>query len=164
LIVHVLSVSGMDVAEKVPFVWMLHVGIFVVWIPAVISQLQNKEFLEFRNSSRSKFKNPITAFKILFRGVPGWLVVLVLVSFVYAFVNFMLSIGSVGGTVSVEDGQYVLGNHGTFIKTLTEQEYQWYRANELRGFSGHWMAFYGMGAAILYPFGKVGRVREGETV
>jgi len=35
LTVHLLSVFNIDVEDKVPFIWLLHFGIFLVWIPTV---------------------------------------------------------------------------------------------------------------------------------
>ena len=36
LIVHIIAIAGIDIADNFPFIWLLHVGIFVVWIPVVI--------------------------------------------------------------------------------------------------------------------------------
>ncbi|MES1181693.1 MAG: hypothetical protein ABUL44_02765 [Flavobacterium sp.] len=36
LIVHLLSLADYDITDKVPFVWVLHIGIFVVWLPVVL--------------------------------------------------------------------------------------------------------------------------------
>jgi hypothetical protein len=38
------------------------------------------------------------------------------------------------------------------MRNITEQEYHHYKAATIRGFSGHWVAFYGLAAAVLYPF------------
>lgn len=35
--VHVASLAGIDVSERVPFVWVLHVGVFIVFVPFVLS-------------------------------------------------------------------------------------------------------------------------------
>jgi len=40
------------------------------------------------------------------------------------------------------------------LATLTEKEFHHYKANETRGFSGHWIAFYGIAMAVLFPFQK----------
>ena len=58
------------------------------------------------------------------------------------------------GVPDIWEGQYVLHNHGTLIRNITEQEYTAYKAAEVRGFSGHWLAFYGIATALLYPFNK----------
>jgi hypothetical protein len=72
--------------------------------------------------------------------------------FFYAFINFaFFMIGNIG-TPDIIDGKFVLHNHGRIIKNLTEQQYHHYKALELRGFSGHWIAFYGIATAVLYKF------------
>jgi hypothetical protein len=63
----------------------------------------------------------------------------------------MLFMTSQIGSPSIKDGQYILENHGTFIKILTEAEYNHFQANIVRGFSGHWLLFYSFVATLLYP-------------
>lgn len=106
LIVHLLSLAGFDVSDKVPYVWVLHIGIFVAWFPAILSMKRNGELKAYKQSGLQNRLNPLGH----------------------------------------------MHNHGQLIKTLTKQEYHHYKANELRGFSGHWLAFYGLAAAILFPF------------
>ena len=54
------------------------------------------------------------------------------------------------GTPEIRDGQYILQNHGHLVKTVTESEYYHYLANQTRAFSGHWIMFYGIAAAVLF--------------
>jgi len=54
----------------------------------------------------------------------------------------------------VRDGKYVLHNHGQVIRELSENEYEWQKAYILRGFSGHWMAFYLVPAIVFWYRGK----------
>lgn len=152
LIVHLLSIAGMDVMDKVPFVWFLHIGIFVVWIPVVIDLKRNKKYQEYQESGLLNRMNPSGFFKVVLRETPLWLKVIVLGGLFYAVVNFMLFMMSQNGVPEIMDGQYVLNNHGQLIRGLTPEEYHHFKADELRGFSGHWTAFYGLAAAILYPF------------
>ena len=154
LIVHLLSIADFDVTEKVPIVWGLHIGIFAVWIPAVLNLRSNEELKSYRQTNMRNRMNPIGFYKIIFRQTPTWLIIIAMGSFVYAFINFMLFMGSQSGVADIKEGQYILQNHGLIIKTLTEQEYHHFKANEVRGFSGHWLAFYGIAAAILFPFNE----------
>ena len=96
--------------------------------------------------------NPFDFFKPILKNIPSWLIVITIAGFFYAIINFMLFIASRLGSPDIQNGQYVLQNHGQLIKTLTEREYHHYKANELRGFSGHWIAFYGIATAALFPF------------
>lgn len=154
LIVHLLSVADVDVTAKVPFVWVLHIGIFVVWIPAILELRKNEELKAYQQNGRRNKTNPFEVVKIMFSKAPTWLTVIAIGGFFYAFVNFMLFMNASIGSVDIKDGQYILHNHGQLIKTLTEQEYHHVKANEVRGFSGHWLAFYGIAAAVLFPFGS----------
>ena len=150
LTAHLFSLADINVAAYIPFIWVLHVGIFVVWLPTIFALSKNKELQAYQQSKKSGFG----AFKIIFKHTPTWLMVLVIGSFIYAILNFILFASSQIGTPEMQDGQYILQNRGQFIKTITEQEYHQYKANELRGFSGHWLAFYGFAAAALFPFNK----------
>ena len=154
LIVHLLSLADYDITDKVPFVWVLHMGIFVVWLPVVLDLKKNEELKAYQQSGMMNRMNPVGFFKIIFKQTPTWLTVIAIGGFFYAFVNFMLFMASQHGTPDIRDGQYILHNHGQLIKTLTEQEYHHYKANEVRGFSGNWLAFYGLAAAVLFPFNR----------
>ncbi|MEW6352189.1 MAG: zinc ribbon domain-containing protein [Thermodesulfobacteriota bacterium] len=76
LMVHFCAVLGIP-NPLGPAAWGLHVGIFAVWIPAVIvSQRMTK------GSNRADF------WKDALRGCPPWMKVITLVFFVYALGNF----------------------------------------------------------------------------
>lgn len=150
LIVHLLSLADFDITDKVPFVWVLHIGIFVVWLPTVRDLKKNEELMEYQQSRMLNGMNPFGFLKIIFRQTPTWLNTIAIGGLFYAIINFLLFMNSQLGTPEIQDGQYILQNHGQLIKTLTEQEYHHYKANKVRGFSGHWLAFYGLAAAILF--------------
>lgn len=154
LIVHLLSLADFDITDKVPFIWVLHIGVFVVWFPTVLDLKKNEELKAYQQSRMLNKMNPFEFFKIILRQTPTWLTIIAVGGFFYAFINFMLFMTSQIGVPDIKDGQYILHNHGQLIKTLTEQEYHQYKANEVRGFSGHWLAFYGVAAAVLFPFNR----------
>lgn len=154
LIVHLLSIAGIDIANKVPYVWVLHVGIFIVWIPTILGMRKNEELQLYMKSGLQNRMNPTLWKKAFFKSTPAWVVIIALGGFVYAFINFGLFVLSNQGVPSNIGGSYFLENHGRIIKILTEQEYHYYKANELRGFSGHWLAFYGLAAAISFPVNR----------
>lgn len=101
----------------------LHVGIFVVWLPAVM--VANRLVADFKR------KDFWTA---ALRGCPRWMRAVTFVIFVYAFLNFFL----------------FLGNQPPRGKSQKADA-----PEVVRGFSGHWMAFYSAGAALLYSGLKV---------
>lgn len=147
LLVHILSLADIDVKQTVPFVWLLHIGVFIVWIPVIFSLKENVEI-----KPMGKSMNAIGFYKIIFKETPTWMKVIAGAGFVYAFINFMLFAASPSGTPDIKDGQFILQNHGQVIRTITEYEYHHYKANVMRGFSGHWIFFYGVAIAALYKY------------
>ena len=149
LIAHLTSISDFDLIEKFPFVWFLHIGIFIVAISAIfiVRQLPEMQNQQIRS-------NPLKVLKTLTQETPYWLIAIAVAGFIYAGINFSLFASSQIGSPEIKDGQFILQNHGQFIKTITEREYHHSQANIVRGFSGHWLAFYGIGLALLYPFKK----------
>jgi hypothetical protein len=129
LAAHVAALLGVDVTDKVPAVWLLHVGIFVVFIPQVLS-------------SRKVFgRKPALA--DIRRAFPHWVVALGTVIVGYALLNFVLfAFATGGGNPDIRDGKFVLLSHGRLMRELSSAEYTAFKANEIRGFSGHWLAFY----------------------
>lgn len=129
LMVHIAALMGVNMPGNFPAIWWLHVGIFVVFIPFVFA-------------SRTSF-GPKPTFAEIRATFPKWVVGLGLFISAYALVNFaFFMVQAVGGNPSIVDGKFVLLNHGNFIRELTEVEYSTFKANEVRGFSGHWLVFY----------------------
>jgi hypothetical protein len=102
------------------YFWILHLGIFVVWFPAVFIARRR-----VGNTNRKDF------WKVILKDSPEWMHYMVYGFSGYAFLNFALFLGS-GGTSGP-------GNTGLNPP-----------ANVWRGFSGHWMVFYSAALAILY--------------
>jgi hypothetical protein len=91
-------------------VFLLHIGIFVVWIPLVIS------------ANRTMPKPGRGNLEHLFAVLPRWVRIAIGVLFAYALLNFVYFI-------------------------YCTQQYPRHKVPflvELRGFSGHWMMFYGV--------------------
>lgn len=111
------------VGKQIPFgesVWILHVGIFVVWIPAVMVGIPLTK--DFKQKDLRK---------ALLRGCPNWMKALMLAFFVYAFINFAIFFA----TTAKESPKSSSGETPTAV---------------FRGFSGHWMLFYSASFAIMY--------------
>jgi hypothetical protein len=75
--VHLGALGGRKVAPE-PFFWMLHGGIFVVWLPAVL--------VGIRRVGKTYRKN---YWRTVLRGSPAWLRYMVYAFFGYAVVNFL---------------------------------------------------------------------------
>jgi hypothetical protein len=101
--------------------WALHIGIFVVWLPAVL--VTNRLAKDFKQKD---------LWKAALRACPKWMKNLSYFFFGYAILNFIIFFIS-----DVAAG----GSKGTGGHTPS---------NIFRMFSGHWMAFYSMAMAILY--------------
>ena len=126
LLTHLTTFFGINPAKYVPWVWVLHLGIFIAMIPLLIAQRRKKAFRQD-----------------MLAALPHWARYAITGFFAYAFLNFALFFFlSEGGSSAIRDGKYVLHSHGQIIRELSEQEYELQRAYELRGFSGHWMLFY----------------------
>jgi hypothetical protein len=129
LAAHVAALAGVDVMGRVPQVWGLHVGIFVVFLPFVMS---SRKLVGRRPS--------LATLRPLF---PTWVLVIGGAVGAYAVLNFALFIaGTQGGTPEIRGEHFVLQNHGRLVRELSAAEYTALRANVVRGFSGHWLAFY----------------------
>jgi len=77
--VHVGALMGRGVPSVF---WVLHVGIFVVWFPAVLVAQRL-----VGNANRKDF------WKVVLKGAPDWVRYMMYALFAYEFVNFMISMG-----------------------------------------------------------------------
>ncbi len=138
---HFSTFFGINPQRVFPPVWVLHVLIFVVWLPVVLA---------CRNACGKD--NRTDFWKIATRNAPRWMKVLSVALFAYAFFNFFFTIRVLneGGVPSELDGKKVLHNHGKVIRELTDAEYEAHQAYSVRTFSGHWMVFYAVGMTVLY--------------
>jgi hypothetical protein len=114
---NVMALTGMTIPLG-KYVWGLHIGIFIVWLPTVLVAQRIT-----RNSNRKDF------WKIALSGCPVWMRRALYVLMGYAILNFVLFMITSAGQP----------------KPTGEAP-----ASVIRGFSGHWMIFYGVAFAVLY--------------
>jgi len=120
IVVHVSSLLGMP-SPFGEISWVLHMGIFVVWLPAVL--VANRLVKDFKQKD---------FWKAALRGCPQWMKNLTYFFFGYAILNFIIFfISDFAGGGSARTGGDT-------------------PSNVFRGFSGHWMAFYCIAMATLY--------------
>ena len=82
---NVLTLIGIEVPKSL---WMpLVVGIFFVWVPAVVSALPLNDRIA---------DDPWHAWKILLEGTPTWMYVAVFYIGIYSLVNWVLATGGLG--------------------------------------------------------------------
>ena len=116
-----------------PWAWLLHLGIFAVWIPTVL--------VSHRMTRGCDRKD---VWKIAMRGCPTWLRWLTYGFFWYAFVNFLLF------AMAPHEGE--AGGKPRLFEDAPPSVW--------RGFSGHWMVFYAAALSTLYSAAVIS-VREG---
>lgn len=129
LCVHILTFVAPAVGAELGDLAFLAVGAMIVVAPAVIIVA-----LSGRQQSWREMWAEVS------EQVPRWKRVLTLLIFIYAGFNFFHTIYlNQGGQPTVEDGQYLLIEHGRTIAQLTKQEYRKHQAYVVRSFSGHWV-------------------------
>ena len=138
-IAHLVTFLGIAPNKICPWIWLLHLGIFVVWFPMIFV------------SGKTMKPGYRKSFKELMPHAPSWMPRLCGILFAYALFNFFFTIFVLnkGGNPSVIDGEKVLQSHGKIIRKLSDEEYRWHEAYSVRMFSGHWMLFYGIATAVL---------------
>ena len=137
-----------NISSQIPFIWLLIPGIFIVWFPTVFIMRDNKVFEESRQTSPLDFAKHIKFLKKVFNHSP--IATIAAIGFIHAIVNFIVIMSIQHYTPEIKDGVYVLEDHGRFVKTITEAEYNHYSALHLMLFTGHGLAFYGIAAAVLF--------------
>jgi hypothetical protein len=104
----------------------LHVGIFPLWIPVVLISMKITRGMRLEGrvfSTRKEYR------EALLSGCPPWMKYMVYGFFIYAIVNFTIFVVMAPTVKPLPTGETPIA--------------VW------RGFSGHWMVFYGAGLAIL---------------
>jgi len=152
--IHILSIAHIDVTRYFPFVWLLHIGIFIIWFPLILFLRNNQSEVKKLQAIRAKVEQSSFFSKGILGHCPLWLRLFVVIFSVYMGINFLF-LSSTPGLPHFENGEYMLRvRGGRVIRTITEQEYHYYKAKQLRKFSGHWIFFYGTAIAVLLPFRK----------
>jgi len=167
LCVHLAALSGVNVSKHIPFVWLLHIGFFLVFFPLVfslnrkqkndekekeaviksdeISSVSDLTWTKIKDiAHRAKDAQKKDSLSDMFGHVPRWAQMLVAVFFVYAIINFALFFFAAKdyprGTYIVGDKNTAIAQRGVIV--VTQEEYDAREARVLRGFTGHWMIFY----------------------
>jgi hypothetical protein len=114
---HIASLLGLPLPGG-KLVWSLHIGIFVVWLPAVLV------------ATRANHGRPQGDYwKNVLSGCPPWMRYAGYALFAYAIANFIWFM------VNSDSHANLQGDAPPSV---------------VRGFSGHWMVFYGTAFAILF--------------
>ena len=118
---HLASIAGVSIPGG-QMIWLLHVGIFVVWFPTV-----------FIASRIMRGERRQDLWKVMLSGCPAWMRLAAKVLLAYIIVNFVYFIATSGR------GGHYSGDPPPSV---------------IRGFSGHWMLFYGVAFMTLYSVNR----------
>jgi hypothetical protein len=135
---NVSTFFGVEPMHRWPYLWLLHLGIFVVFIPAGSVQIQHGNKKPFR-------------WRDVFGGLPAWMRWMLVSMIIYAPVNalaFAIVCGS-GGPSKEPDGTYAMTSHGRILRMLTADEYHRASGYEFRFMSSWWIMFYSISVALL---------------
>ena len=81
LIVHLLSIAKYDISDKTPYIWALHLLIFVVGIPAMIYLIRSEEYQPL---------NPLFTLRAIYQRIPVWVSIGCIICFIYALVSSLV--------------------------------------------------------------------------
>jgi hypothetical protein len=139
VIVHGYALAGLT-SPLGGFAWGLHVGLFLVWLPAIVIS----KYSDHKTGLKRGGKGP-------FRGCPTWMKYLAYILNLYAFINFFLSTNL--SLFAIHPAKSQMG----IMQTA-------------RAFSGGWAAFYYIGFAMLFsayrlePWTPCGECANGHRV
>ncbi len=131
LLAHGLALANVDAAAWLPWIWLLHGGCIALLL--VFSVAGRRRFAPRRQARQFAAALPSAARYLLFA------------LFLYLPINTLIFLHRTdGGSPAIEQGRYVLKDHGKLLRGLTASEYAAYRTNEIRGVSGLWLLLYYM--------------------
>ncbi len=147
---HVSTFFGAEPRQQWPVISLLHVGIFVVFAPAILV------------GKRSSQNQPFSWRKAL-GPAPAWMRWLLVIIVIYAPLNmlaFAMACG-MGGPQKRPDGTYALMSHGHVVREISAAEYHRALGFEFRFMSCWWMMFYGISLLLLVS--EINRQNAGAT-
>lgn len=138
LAANVSTFFDVEPIHRWPYLWLLHLGVFVVFIPAISVQSQQGSHRPF-------------AWREVFGCAPAWLRWTLVLLIVYAPVSALafVSVCGTGGPSKEADGTYAMTSHGRILRMLTANEYHRASGYEFRFMSSWWIMFYSVSLAML---------------
>jgi hypothetical protein len=127
----VLSFFGLTMNRLGERALLLHAGIFAFALPLIFLDKSRGEPHRFSRSELAATPKP--------RWVRNTQTAL-FVFFLICFAAFLLM--SHGAAPDIKDGEYVLNSHGTIVGYISEKEYHFLKASELRLFASGWLLVY----------------------
>jgi hypothetical protein len=122
--IFIASFFGLTMNKLGPKVFLLHLGIFPLFIPLVIVERWSKGVDPYRGKPRWVLRS----LQILF------------LLFIVVFFTFLAL--SHAASPEIVNGEFVLNNHGKIVGHISEREYFLLKGWELRLFASGWILFY----------------------
>ena len=146
---NVSTFFGVEPMHRWACIWLLHLGIFFVFIPAATIQSHHGNQRPFR-------------WREVFGVLPAWMRWMSVCLIIYATVSavaFGILCGS-GGPSKEPDGTYAMSSHGRILRTLTADEYHRASGYEFRFMSSGWIMFYSISLVLLNFGGEPAKRRS----
>ena len=122
--IFIASFFGLTMDKLGPKVFVLHLGIFALFIPLVFVERWSKGVDPFRGKPRWVLRS----MQILF------------LLFVVVFFSFLAL--SHAASPDIINGEYVLNSHGKIVGHISERDYLFLKGWELRLFASGWILAY----------------------
>jgi hypothetical protein len=154
--INVLALSGIYVSRSMGFMLFLMLGAGIVFVPAVLklkklSKANQQERPKGLKGFRKHNKDTKAIMLSFWKPYPTGLKSLVIVIAVYGFVNFFSMGYLLGeGNAKLENGIYIMQDHGKFVRDITEAEYLQNLAYQSSLFTGHIAIFYAISMLFHY--------------
>lgn len=142
---HLATFWNINVEEKIPFIYLLHFGLFVFGVPFIlyIKLFDGKEE-KTPPKTESNIAGSVRETISERLGFPIWVIPICFIIGLYAMFNFLIFfVHSLNNpaTPEIRNGTYVLYSEGEY-KEISKNEYDIASTKKLRVFSGAWMVSY----------------------
>ena len=150
-------VSGIYVPAGMGFMFLLILGMAIVFIPAVLKlQKLSKQDAKGRPKGVKGMwehqQNTKAHMLSFWQPIPLGLKILFILVTIYGFANFFSMMYLLGNEQAViEGGKYFMESKGEFLREITLEEYYQNKAYQYSLFTGHTAIFYGLGMIFHFP-------------
>lgn len=160
LIVNLLSNVGIDIGTIKILIWILHLGCMIVLISSILELNDNELIDDYQQSKFVNEKIPLSIIRTVLKDTPAWIKKVALAGVFYGLLNIVIALAIQTNSPQFINGQFVLKDRDQVTKIITEQDYHFYRANEIRAFSGIWIIFYGFATTLFYTYSEFTGTKE----
>ncbi|WP_448362705.1 hypothetical protein [Flavobacterium sp.] len=136
-----LTLFKINLVEIFPFLFILFIGVFVVFIPSVLYAKNNEKIMEYKYDNNTLLSSNSVPLIPFFENTPNWILGILGLSFLTAIICFSKSL-NLEGTAEIINGKFFLTNRGTLIREIAKSEYENIKLQNIRGFFGMAMLFY----------------------